>query len=161
MRKTHATKRSLLPESLISWGRYLYWAELMFRHWDSYMEKGSDAGKALPEFIGVSSYWGASLYVVIEGWETAQFKDPIIDALLAVSNYKDVLRNLRNATFHYQLTLISPKIVEFFKSPEVTSWLYFIHKEFCRWLRDHVDALERGLISEAEKQHWRQSFAEL
>lgn len=72
-----------------------------------------------------------------------------------------MLRNLRNGTFHYQPALISPKIVEFFKSPEAALWLYFIHEELCRWLRDHVDALERGLISEPEKQHWRQSFAEL
>jgi hypothetical protein len=134
----------------------------MFRHWDSYMtEKGSDAGKALPKFIGVSSYWGASLYVVIEGWEKAQFNDPIIDALLGLSNYKDVLRKLRNGTFHYQPSLISPKIVEFFTSHEVVLWLHFIHQEFCRWLRDHVAAVERELRSQEEKHHWRQSFAEL
>ncbi len=59
----------------------------MYRDWDKFMaEKGADAKKAKPEWLGVSCYWGASLYVVIEGWESAKFKDPIVDALLGISN---------------------------------------------------------------------------
>ena len=88
-------------EVLFSWGRYLYWAELRHRDWENFMtEKGADTKKAHPEWLGVSCYWASSLYVVIEGWETAKFKDPIVDALLGISNYKDLLRRLRNGTFH-------------------------------------------------------------
>jgi hypothetical protein len=150
-------------ELLFSWGRYLYWAELMYRDWDKFMsEKGADAKKAKPEWLGVSSYWAASLYVVIEGWETAKFKDPVVDALLGVSNYKDVLRKLRNGTFHYQPALLSQKFIDFFQAPDVTLWLLFLHEEFCRWLRDCVETVERaGRLSPEESQEWRDDFADL
>jgi hypothetical protein len=148
---------------LFSWGRYLYWAELMYRDWDKFMtEKGADAKKALSEWLGVSCYWAASLYVVIEGWETAKFKDPIVDALLAISNYKDVLRRLRNSTFHYQPAIVSQKVIEFFQSPDVNLWLRFLHEEFCRWLRDFVETVEReALFSPEQSQEWRDDFADL
>src|SRR6266571_1991294 len=144
-------------ELLFSWGRYLYWADLMYGDWDKFMtEKGADTKTAKPEWLGVSCYWGASLYVVIEGWETAKFKDPIVDALLGVSDYKDVLRKLRNGTFHYQAKLLSPKVTEFFRSPNVTLWLYFLHEEFCRWLRDCIETVERGArLSPELSQEWR------
>jgi hypothetical protein len=148
---------------LFSWGRYLYWADLMRRNWEKFMtERGEDANKAVPEWLGVSCYWAASLFVVIEGWETAQFSDPIIDALLGLSNYKDVLKRLRNGTFHYQPEIISPKVMEFFKSPEVALWLYFLHEEFCRWLRDWVETVEVSApFLPAESEEWRTNFSTL
>jgi hypothetical protein len=148
---------------LISWGRYLYWADLMQRDWDKFMtEKGVDADKIIPEWLGVSCYWAASLYVVIEGWETEKLEDPIIDALLGISNYKDVLRRLRNGTFHYQAALISPKVTEFFESTDVTLWLYVLHEEFCRWLRDCVETIERvAILSPEQSQEWRETFCGL
>jgi hypothetical protein len=149
-------------EPLCSWGRYLYWSELMQREHDKFMtEKGANA-KAISEWLGLCSYWAASLYVVIEGWETAKFDDPIIDALLGVSNYKDVLRRLRNGTFHYQSAIVSQKVVNFFQSPDVILWLHFLHEEFCRWLRDFVESVERGAqLSPEQSQEWRDDFAEL
>jgi hypothetical protein len=150
-------------EAFYSWGRYLYWADLMQRDWDKFMkEKGADAKKAIPEWLGISCYWAASLYVVIEGWETAKFKDPIIDALLRVSNYKDVLRKLRNGTFHYQPELIAPKASAFLRSPNGVLWLYFLHEEFCRWLRDCVETVgSSALLSPEESREWRDQCVEL
>jgi hypothetical protein len=150
-------------ELLFSWGRYVYWADLMFRDWDKFMtEKGAHAKKAKMEWLGVSSYWAASLYVVIEGWEAAKFTDPIVDALLGVSNYKEVLRRLRNGTFHYQSAILSQKVTEFFQTPDVTLWLYFLHEEFCRWLRDCVEAVEHGArLSPEQSQEWRDECVEL
>ena len=150
-------------ELLYTWGRYLYWADLMFRDWDKYMtEKGANAKETLSEWLGVSSYWGASLYVAIEGWERAQFKDPIIDALLGVKNYKDVLRRLRNGTFHYQTELASEKLIGFFHSPEATLWLWMVHDEFCRWLRDCVELIGGGArLSPERAEKWREDFARL
>jgi hypothetical protein len=150
-------------QTLFSWGRYLYWADLMQRDWDKFMtERGDEAMDAIPEWLCVSCYWGASLYVVIEGWEAANFTDPIIDALLGLSDYKDVLRRLRNGTFHFQPELISPKVTAFFKSPNTTLWLFFLHDEFCRWLRDWVDAVELvGRFLPEESEEWRANFATL
>ncbi|SRR6266568_5751526 len=148
-------------ELLFTWGRYLYWSELMYRNWDRYMEeKGADA--EIPERLGVSSYWAASLYVVIEGWETAKFQDPIIDVLLDVSNHKDVLRRLRNGTFHYQRSLVSEKFGDFLNSSDALLWLYTLHTEFCRWLRDYVELVANSArLSPEKSQEWRDDFAKL
>lgn len=148
-------------ELFFTWGRYMYWAELMYRNWDRYMtEKG--AGPEIPERLAVCSYWAASLYVVIEGWEKAKFKDPIIDALLAVSDHKDVLRRLRNGTFHYQPSLTSSKLLDFLSSPDCLLWLYTLHTEFCLWLRDCVELVGRSARLSTEKsEEWRQEFATL
>jgi hypothetical protein len=129
-------------ELVFSWGRYLHWEELMFRNWTSYMdEKGANATTNYAEWLGVYNYWAASLYVVIEGWETAKFSDPIIHALLGQSNYKEMLRKLRNGTFHYQPSLIPQKFIDFFQSSDVTLWLITLHEEFCRCLRDWLDTI--------------------
>lgn len=148
-------------ELLFTWGRYLYWSELMYRNWDRYMtEKGAEP--EISESLGVTSYWAASLYVVIEGWETAKFQDPIIDALLAVSNHKDVLRRLRNGTFHYQRSLVSEKFGDFLNSSDALLWLYTLHTEFCRWLRDCVELVAQSArLSPEKSQEWRNDFAEL
>lgn len=152
------------PEILFSWGRYLYWADVMHRDWDKFMFENAedDANTPAPDWLRVNSYWAASLYVVIEGWETAKFKDPVVDALLGVSTYKDMLRRLRNGTFHYQPTLLSPKVTEFFRSAEVLGWLYFLHQELCRWLRDHIEQVEHeGRFAPKQKEKWRQDCATL
>ncbi len=148
-------------ELLFTWGRYLYWSELMYRNWDRYMTEKS-AEPEISESLGVTSYWAASLYVVIEGWETAKFQDPVIDALLAVSNHKDVLRRLRNGTFHYQRSLVSEKFGDFLNSYDALLWLYTLHTEFCRWLRDCVELVARSArLSPEKSQEWRNDFAEL
>jgi hypothetical protein len=146
-----------------SWGRYLYWTELMKREYDKFIvERGAEAKKAMSEMLGLYCYWAASLYVVIEGWETAKFKDPIVDALLRISNYKDVLRRLRNGTFHYQPATVPQKVVDFFQSPDVVLWVNFLHEEFCRWLRDFVETVEREeRLSPEESQEWRENCSEL
>ena len=149
--------------TLFSWGRYLYWADLMCRNYDSFMDEEEDSvGEVLPDFCGLFSYWASSLYVVIEGWERAKFSDSIIDALLQVSDYKDALRRLRSVTFHFEPELLSQESKDFYVMPEVNLWVHTLHDEFCRWLRDFVEAVERsGRLSAEESQQWRQEFAKL
>ena len=150
-------------EVLFSWGRYLYWAELRHRDWENFMtEKGGIQKRLTRNGLESPATGLQASYVVIEGWETAKFKDPIVDALLGISNYKDLLRRLRNGTFHYQPDLLPPKVTKFFQSTDVTLWLYFLHEEFCRWLRDCVEAVERsGRLSPEQSQEWHEDFAHL
>lgn len=149
-------------EAFFAWGRYLHWADLMRRDWDAYMEKHGSEKNGYSEWLAVFCYWGASLYVVTEGWETAKFQDPIINALLGISDYKDVLRRLRNGTFHYQPSIISPKLIGLFRSEETILWLHTLHEEFCRYLRDFVETVERSALLTPEKiQEWRDDFSNL
>jgi hypothetical protein len=147
---------------LFSWGRYLYWAELMRRHWDNFLkERGPDAYPT-PEWLGVSSYWAASLFVVIEGWKDARFDDPVINAMLELSNYTDVLRKFRNGTFHYQPELVSAKVIDFFRTPYVIWWVHFLHEEFCRWLRDCIDPVgSAAYFSREQTQEFQKNLADL
>jgi hypothetical protein len=149
-------------QALPSWGRYLYWADLRQRDWEKYMAENDGNRDFVPGWLGANCYFGASLYVVIEGWEATEFKDPIIEALLGLSNYKDVLRRLRNFTFHYQPELLSPKFLDFFRAEDAILWVDFLHEEFCRWLRDCIKAVEtEGLFSPEKNVEWRASVVDL
>jgi hypothetical protein len=150
-------------QAVFSWGRYLYWSDLKRRDWEKLMRRKGGAGKASnPEWLGLTCYWAASLYVVIEGWDRAKFNDPIVDALLGKPNYRAVLKRLRNGTFHFQPEILSQKFIEFFESPDELNWLFFLHEEFCRWLRDWVDTVERSaLFSEEQVQEWHENISHL
>jgi hypothetical protein len=129
-------------EALFAWARHLYWAETMRRSHDNVWERDATnqaSRTSSAEWLGGVGYWGASLYVVIEGWETIGFKDPIVDALLNIPQCKDTLRRLRNGIFHYQPELLSPKLVGFTRQPQMVLWIHTLHEEFCRWLRDFID----------------------
>jgi hypothetical protein len=129
-------------DEVFAWGKYLHWEDMMFRNFLRYMdEKGNASTDNHQSILGVNCYWAASLYVVVEGWETAHFHDSIIDALLGISNYKDALRRLRNGTFHYQPSLIPQKVIAFFQSYEMSLWAVTLHEEFCRCFRDWVEAV--------------------
>jgi hypothetical protein len=141
---------------VFAWGRYLYWAELSRRNWHRFITRNPTFTQQLiPQWLGVSCYWAASLYVVIEGWEEAGFQDPLVDRLLKLSDYKAVLKKLRNGTFHYQPSIFSPKITDFFKSIDTTVWLNILQEEFVRWLRDCFETLKAAGPMPAEKaQQW-------
>lgn len=149
-------------EDFFALARYLYWADLRRSGFNDFMEKHGGEAKYHAECLGVYCYWGASLYVVIEGWETAEFKDPLIDALLKISDCRDLLRRLRNGTFHFQPSLTPAKLVGFLQAEETLIWLWMIHEEFCRWLRDVSDTVERDArMSSEETKEWRDSFSAL
>jgi hypothetical protein len=58
--------------------------------------------------MALISYWYASLYVVIEGWQELQLADAKIDAILLRIDL-DTLRRFRNAVFQYQRAFDLPK----------------------------------------------------
>jgi hypothetical protein len=47
-------------------------------------------------------HWFASLQPVVEGWDHLELQDSIVDSLLADRDNRNVLRQFRNAVFHYQ-----------------------------------------------------------
>jgi|ERR1700674_219854 len=124
-----------LTDRILSWGRYLYWAELMRRRWNEYMT-AHGADPETPEWLGVNAYWPASLYVVIEGWQELGLSDPIIDSLLQKQTHVDTLRLLRNGTFHYQGSLIPKKMIGFFNANDSNLWIMELQDEFWRYFRE-------------------------
>src|SRR5687768_919616 len=90
-------------EKLLSWARYLSWAELTRRYHlerleshahDGVLDRGSVERDTWPLFA-LLAYRYASLYVAIEGYEELGFKDAQIDELLLDSR-KALLKRFRN-----------------------------------------------------------------
>lgn len=69
---------------------------------DSERESTEQAARQwlLPVFF-YGSYWLASLYVVLEGWQALQLQDAKVDRLMD-REFVDLLRRHRNAILHYQ-----------------------------------------------------------
>jgi len=86
-------------------------------------------------FIALISAWYASLWVVVDGWETIPLTDPEIDEMLAAgTSYKRLLRRFRNCVYHYQPSLIDRRHLEFLAAGEGTVWwAYLLHQEFSRF----------------------------
>ena len=84
-------------------------------------------------------YSYSGLFVVVEGWQDLKLTDAKIDALIA-SPYVDRLKRFRNATFHYQKGVISPKHLEFFGAEEekTEEWVGQVYDELARYFRENT-----------------------
>jgi len=81
------------------------------------------------------SYWYASLYIVIEGWQQLGASDPEIDGLLKSKNV-NLLRRYRNGTFHYQKRYNDKRFLDLIRNGHDT-----IH-----WVRELTDAYQRYFL---------------
>jgi len=142
----------MIDERLLAWARYLYWCDLMRQKWDTYMSQHGGDGEDFAEWLGLTSYWYSSLFVVVEGWESNQFKDGVIDRLLNhPAGYRDLLRRYRNTVFHYQPSLNESRMLNFMaRKEEHLFWTFTLHSEFCRFFRDWVDTFPGTAEQKAE-----------
>jgi hypothetical protein len=126
------------PEPLFAWAKYLYWADLQYRHFEATLDHSEDPHKWL--FFGTMSLWYGSEYVVVEGWHHLARPDSVIDDLLQSHRYEvDLLRKYRNTVFHYQPSLIDKRILDFHEAPErIIPWLHHLHAEFLRYYWEFV-----------------------
>lgn len=129
-------------EKTLAWARYLFWADLSRRHFDTYAE-GSQMTDEWPDwwhFFALMSQWYAAEYVVIEGWLETDLHDPVIDeALVRWSDVTDMLRRYRNGVFHYQPALINRKFTPILEDSERSMpWVYYMHSEYLRFFWSYV-----------------------
>lgn len=94
-------------------------------------------------WFGLMSYWYASLHVVIEGWGQLRFSDTVIDRLLAhPMDLRTLLRQYRNSVFHYQSSLLNPKIMHLLRTGTVgVYWVRVLHDELIRFFADYLSDL--------------------
>ena len=85
---------------------------------DAEREAAEQAARAwlLPVFF-YGSYWLASLYVVVEGWQELGLHDARVDQLLERA-FVDLLRRNRNAVLHYQPEYLDRRVVELVASSQ-------------------------------------------
>ena len=128
-------------EQTVAFARYLSWADLLNALFETEMadEPAPTEADAVREhhwrWFGLMCYWYASLHVVIEAWDTLGFSDPIIDRLLAhPKDFRALLRRYRNGVFHFQSSLLDPKILDFLKHGSAhVYWVHALHDELVRF----------------------------
>ena len=106
------------PEGFLSWGRYLYWAEILFQRFHQFSltpnENEMDNAKQEWHFLALMSQWFAGLWVVIEGWLELDLSDSRIEELISTNaEYCSRLKRFWNGVFHYQSKIFDDRLVGF------------------------------------------------
>ncbi len=129
-------------EELISWFRYLFWADLCYKRFQKLLDTSEDS-QEINLYIAFSSQWYGSLYVVVEGWHVLKLEDQIISKLLAEhQDIKDFLKRYRNGVFHFQSKLLDNRFTGFGKAKDNSIlWAMLLHGEFVRFFSDQLSNL--------------------
>ena len=84
--------------------------------------------------------WYGLLFVVIEGYQELKLKDNAIDELLKRTELVDLLRRLRNGTFHYQKNPLNPRITNFLLHDDTAKWLNQVNRAFNKFFVEKLRA---------------------
>ena len=156
-------------DETLAFARYLSWADLMSRLFeteanrDISVEDSDQLRDHEWRWFGLMCYWYSSVHVVVEAWDKLGFSDPVVDRLLAhPKQFRSLLRRHRNAVFHYQRSLVDPKLIEFLAQGAAhVYWVRALHQEFIRFLfqdlvgRMVTDEQRAELRTEIESMlHW-------
>lgn len=118
---------------MMAWGKYICWAYKQRENCEKEIQL--DNNDNYPMFFLYKSQWYASLHVVVEGWESLQESDETIEKLL--SEYKDfalLIKKCRNATYHYQKSILDKRISNSLEQSELFAWTGALLDEFIRYL---------------------------
>lgn len=131
-------------DKFLSWGRYLYWSDILLCRFYEFIEISNDTeGAEGWYFYALMSQWYASVWVVIEGWLELKIKDDIIDGLLkGWPDFCNLLRKYRNCVYHYQKSMTDNRFVEFLrKGDEHAYWIRSLHDEFQRFFWEYPEKI--------------------
>jgi hypothetical protein len=126
---------------ILIWARYICWADDLRKHYEASLEEDCHKGQGT---LGIFAHWYGSLYVVVEGWDSLELKDPVIDSLLQhPSGFKHLLRRFRNGSFHYRPALLDEKILDLLRQgDEHVYWVRALHDEFIRFFREWLTSFK-------------------
>lgn len=140
-------------EKLISWFRYLYWAEICYTKYEELLNSAENPDDIpIHKFIAFSSQWYASLYVVIEGWQELEIQDNFINRILADhQKLINILRRYRNCIYHFQKNLIDKRFIDLAKTRDIFQlWIFLVHEQFKRYYSDYLANLPGNKILKLE-----------
>ena len=130
-------------EKTLAWARYLFWADLLRRKLDEFLEGShlSDKWQDRWHYFAYMSFFYGAEFVVIEGWREAGLHDRVIDdSLVSWSDVVNLLRRYRNGVFHYQPKIIESKFMLFLKEAEQSVlFVRSLHDEFLRYFWSYVN----------------------
>jgi len=154
------TLSSQRVEKILAWARYLFWCDLHRRRLERYEGTAEDGAPDSSHwvFIALVAQWYASLWVVVEGWSEVREADSDIDDLLAsCPRLCELMKRFRNGVYHYQPSLVEPRILEFLGESDVTYvWAYLLHQEFCRFFWQWVHQCSDEGIRTEMRHHVRE-----
>lgn len=114
-----------------SWGKYIYRSEIERSNFYCHIQN-DDSG--IRYFI-YSSQWLASLYVVIEGWDSLKISDARIEKLLSrYDDYVSIIKRCRNAVYHYQKDILDKRVEKAVSNKDILIWAGALLDEFIRFL---------------------------
>ena len=110
-----------------------------YKHLPSVKDNPEDPAQAGMEFLFTKAglmmqIWYGLLYVVIEGWKELGLADAEIDNLLCQADYVTMLRDFRNAVFHYQRQFLPAKQEGLFADRSMVQWITSLSDAFKRRL---------------------------
>lgn len=135
-------------EQTLAFVRYLSWADLLRQIYEAEATAEVPAGNISASrnhewrLFGLMCYWHSSLHVVIEAWDEIGFTDRVIDQLLShPKNFRTLLRRYRNAIFHFQPSVIDPRIIGLLEQGTTgVFWVQGLHDELLRFAAEHLSA---------------------
>jgi hypothetical protein len=137
-------------EILVSIWRHWVWADRMrdlFKYYyDDEFSQLSKEAIANPAIFWTNStmtvlfLWYGLLYVVCEGIETELDVD-INTIAPAFKKIKGRLKNFRNAVFHVQPKVWSPKLEEVLNDPTIAGEIHSIHDGIGQWLKEQLKTI--------------------
>lgn len=132
-------------DKMVSLHKYYLWATYMAASWQKEIATIKEPRSwAHPEALHAfmfMSYWFATLYVVVEGWQELGLSDPAVDELLTESHLA-LLRRYRHGVFHFQADYFDKRYRDFTDLGQAGStWVNKLHGAFTayftRWMDTH------------------------
>ena len=93
--------------------------------------------------------WQATLYVLVEGWNTLQLENTAIDHLIASSNVA-ALKKHRHGTFHFQYDIVPKKCRQLLQSEDVVEWTHALSAAFHDYFQQTTRTDEFRMLVEKE-----------
>ncbi len=79
------------------------------------------------------SYWYATLYIVVEGWQALGLKDADVEALIQSPN-TELLRRYRNGVFHFQSHYYDDRFIELLRDGKnIVDWVHDLNLQLGRY----------------------------
>ena len=137
-------KQNIYDSRIFNLYKYFIWADRMKASFELLFEKNIKGLLSNTEFeIEYNlymSYWFASLYIVIEGWQELKLKDKNIDSLLDSPNV-NLLRRYRNGVFHFQKDYFDERFMGFMRDGlNRIKWIRELHENFSNYFEKYFSA---------------------
>ncbi|QRN97569.1 hypothetical protein JRI60_00290 [Archangium violaceum] len=99
-------------------------------------QQAVSAGEFLTGFQLMEVFYGL-IFVVAEGIQAVRPEDPELASFFASPNM-GLLKRYRNAIFHAQSEVISPKLHDFLTAEDTEKWIGALWRALNRWFSDNV-----------------------